>query len=499
MSVTLLEVWRAARARAVPFSGESAGFLALALCEEVQGAPRHLELRDVALAADGSVRVVSGGAVDAARVEVELRALLARLLEVASSPGPALFRAAGRAEPRGLAALDVELRQALIPFNRAAARRALLRLYRETERAVANQQLGALPDQGDSSTLLRVSPPPPPARERTPAPAVSEPSPSPSTASPLPAVLLELAAGDLTRPESVVGFVKHGRPTPPPLPRVPAGAPPARPEPAPTVTARTREPAAPGNEPTTPRIGSVDDVVVVPPSPVLSALPDLTERAPEVFELLTDGGPVPLPVTPLLDLAVRPIIALTNAAKPAADAQIEEEQPSAARLPPVQPATVSGAATPLPAAADAAGEVVTPLPAIASGPTSADEEEAASAAITLFPPAVPLAELEELTAADIEEESALEESPVLVVGVQVHDSEEVAAAVTDDELETRPLRSALPAAPYAGAPPRPTHVNELLQQFQVAGALDEQDLRNELKALAGVEGTPGFALGVRSR
>jgi hypothetical protein len=249
------------------------------------------------------------------------------------------------------------------------------------------------------------------------------------------------------------------------------------------VPARASEPAAASKEPTTPRIGSVDDVVVVAPSPVPSALPDLTERAPEVFELLTEGGPVPSSVTPLLDLSVQPIIALTNAAQPAA-ADDEEEQPSAAELPPVQPTATSDAVTPLPVA-----------------DTTSGAEDAASAAITLFPPAPAASdtELEELTADDIEDESALEESPALVVGVHVHDCEEIAAPVSDDELETRPLRSALPAAPYAGTPPRPAHVNDLLQRFQVAGALDEQELRSELKALAGVEGTPGYALRVRSR
>ncbi len=456
MSVTLLEVWRAARARAVPFSGETAGFLGLALCEEVQSAPRRFQLGDVELAADGSVRLHSPGAADAAQAELELRALLARLLEVASSPGPALFRAAGRAEPRGLGALDVELRQALIPFNRAAARRALLRLYRETERAVSNGQLGAPPNQGDSSSLLRVSPPPPPIRERTPPQPKLEPSPvpvaSPAERDPTVApVELARVAEQLTRPDSVVGFVKRGRTLPPPSPA---------PTPLPSPVALTPSPSAatpPAAQSNTPRMGSMDVDVVVSPSDASAELTDFTERAPAVLDWSpAEPASIPLAVTPLLELAVHPVVA------PPEDAQSSA------------------------------------LPAGSSDDESASEERASEVVACANQVGAEL-ELELDCDVELELELEPEQSVALAAGVDAHEEVATSEAVADDELETRPLHPTIPAPPYAGTPPRPTQVDDLLQDFQVAAGLDEQELRQELKTLAGVDCTPGYAARVRSR
>ena len=93
----------------------------------------------------------------------------------------------------------------------------------------------------------------------------------------------------------------------------------------------------------------------------------------------------------------------------------------------------------------------------------------------------------------------LEESPALVVGVHVADSEEAAEPVCDEELETRPLPLLAPPAPYEGVAAQPTDVNELLRGFQVGGGLAESELRRELKALAGVDLTPGAAVDVVPR
>jgi hypothetical protein len=425
MSVMLMDVWRAARARAVPFSGETAGFVALAVCEEIALGAREVDLHCVELAGDGHVHIGAAAAADEARAERALRALLGRLLEVASSPGPALFRAAGRPSPAGVAALGAELRQALIPFNRAAARRALLRLYRETERAVASGRLGALPEAGDGADSLRVSPPPPPSRELTPSVVLPLVSAQPVVARPPAQPATE---HHLTRPETVVAMVKRGqRPSPPPLPpsRVPESA------------------------PNTPRMGSMDvDVVLTPRTPVpppLPEFPDLTEQVPEAFERpLAADGPSPSSVTPLLDLAVLPNL-----------------QRMSAELP-------------------------------------GDEELAQLPPVTMLPPAALLTPGRENTVEDLSAEALSEQSPALIVGFDVHDSDEIREAVGDDELETRPLRSTIPA-PYAGMPPEPSHVHDLLQGFKVADGLDEHELRHELKALAGVDCTPGYAVRVRSR
>lgn len=397
MSITLLDIWRAARVRSVPFSGESAGYLVFGLCEEMRGAPRALMLDSVELLADGCVRVLTAPACPEAQAEKQLRALLSRLLEVASSPGPSLWRAAGRAPGGGAPGLAAELQKALIPFNRAAARRALLRLFRETERAVADGRLGDLPDSGSEEGLLRLSPPPAKVSEVMPvavaasaapvAGPVETPPPQPlqvtePLALPLPSVALaqhEPEPEQLTRPETVVSRRRaRAQAGPPPLPA-----------------------AEHGVAPRTPRMGSMDVSVIVVPSPSpftartrtpspppLPVNDELTERAPEVAEFLQEDEFI------------------------------------------------------------------------------ASEEE---------------------------------ESPALVVGVHVADSEDVAEPVNDEEIETRPLPVLAPPMPYEGVSVQPTDVNELLRGFQVAEAMDEAELRRELKALAGVDLTPGSGVEVVPR
>jgi hypothetical protein len=388
MSVTLLDIWRAARGRSVPFSGESAGYVVLALCEETRGAPRALALSDVELGADGGVRLMAASACSEAQGETELRALLARLLEVASSPGPSLWRAAGRASTGGVSGLAVELQKALIPFNRAAARRALLRLYRETERAISQGRLGAPPDSDSEEDLLRLSPPPAKVSEsaKGSAPvalavsAVSTLVPEKPCASP-PIAVSELVPSaetvsdepeQLTRPETIVSRRRAQLPSwPPPLPPVDLAG------------------------PRTPRMGSMDVSVVTvdaaaataprartPSPPPLPVVDDLTERVPEVSEFLV----------------------------------CEED-----------------------------------------------------------------------------------ESPALVIGVHVADSEDVAEQVSDEDLVTRPLPVLAPPMPYAGAPVQSSDVHELLKGFQVAEGLGEVELRRELKALAGVDLTPGSGVDVVPR
>lgn len=399
MSVTLLDIWRAARVRSVPFSGESAGYVVLALCEETRGT-RALELADVELVADGSVRLIASNPCAEAEGEKQLRALLSRLLEVASSPGPSMWRAAGRSTPGGASGLASELQKALIPFNRAAARRALLRLFRETERAVADGRLGAPPDQGSEEDLLRLSPPPAkvvessqlpsapvvlaapaPVQTATPAPVAVQPAgveitqpimPPPALAELLPSVeAVRDASEHLTRPETVMSRRRAQlSSSPPPLPALEHGA-----------------------GPRTPRMGSMDVAVIrvavepravvrTPSPPPLPVLDDLTERVPEVSEFL------------------------------------------------------------------------------------AREED---------------------------------ESPALVIGVHVADSEEAAELVADEELETRPLPILAPPMPYEGVAEQPSDVRELLRGFSVADGMAEAELRRELKALAGVDLTPGSAAPVVPR
>jgi hypothetical protein len=138
MSVTLSEVKRAARAHRAPLAGESAGYLVLALADQVLSAPRLIEARDIQLTDDGGLRVLRGQASSETDAELSLRRALDGLLLVASSGSAALMRASRRVSPVGLPGLVRELEAALIPVNRGAARRALARLSRETARALAS-------------------------------------------------------------------------------------------------------------------------------------------------------------------------------------------------------------------------------------------------------------------------------------------------------------------------------------------------------------------------
>ena len=141
MSVTLSEVRRAARAHRAPLAGESAGYLVLALADQVLSAPRLIDACDIQLTDDGGLRVLRGQASSETDAELSLRRALDELLLVASSGSAALMRAGRRVSPVGLPALVRELEAALIPVNRAAAQRALARLQRETARALASGTL----------------------------------------------------------------------------------------------------------------------------------------------------------------------------------------------------------------------------------------------------------------------------------------------------------------------------------------------------------------------
>jgi len=137
-TVTLDEVLRASQARSASLVPETAGYLALAVGDGASRLPFRVEDRAVKLTTEGSVLVDRGkevvGPEEAGRV---LRDMLARLLDSSVGSMPCLASAARpRAESeRGMEAVIEELESALIPVNRAAARRALARLARETMRA----------------------------------------------------------------------------------------------------------------------------------------------------------------------------------------------------------------------------------------------------------------------------------------------------------------------------------------------------------------------------
>jgi hypothetical protein len=290
VTVSLLEILAAARSHAAPLAAESAGYLLLAVADHVLAAPRAVAPDDVELLQDGAVRLRSRSARDSAGAEHFVRRLLARTLEVSSSVGPALRRAAERRDDTGLSALVRELEAALIPVNRGAAKRALSRLHRETERARDSGKLAALlaaesaahPDEVAPADVVPAAPSPvalplPVTETVVAAPA---PSPPPEVFEPspvaLPAVVAVAPAPRAPSPPPPAPALELTL-TPPPGPHEPT---PALTKPEPVVL-RAKER---GNS--TPRLGTVVTAQTLPDEEA-----ERTERAPTA--ILIDDEPAP--------------------------------------------------------------------------------------------------------------------------------------------------------------------------------------------------------------
>lgn len=132
--VTLLDVLGAAQAGHVPLAPETAGYLTLGVADALAAAPRAPEATDVVLSEDGDVEVLARAPASPRAAEMAARSMLSQLLGVAGNRAPALSAAAKRRANAGPSAFVVELEAALIPVNRAAARRTLARLFRDTAR-----------------------------------------------------------------------------------------------------------------------------------------------------------------------------------------------------------------------------------------------------------------------------------------------------------------------------------------------------------------------------
>ena len=156
--VTLDEVFAAASARAASLVPETSGYLALAVGDATSRLPLLHDDRTLLLTTEGSMSTSRRGDVVAPeRAAKAMRDVLARLLAVSSGTMPGLAAAARPREEsaRGVDAVIEEIEAALIPVNRAAARRALARLSRETLRA---KEAGKLKPRREASAR----PPPPP-------------------------------------------------------------------------------------------------------------------------------------------------------------------------------------------------------------------------------------------------------------------------------------------------------------------------------------------------
>jgi hypothetical protein len=135
MQVRLSEITVAARARLAPLTPEVAGYIVWLVASEALADARSVSAERIGVTAAGEVTLAAGEPEPALDSERELRLLLGGLLALCQSNTPALKRASERAASGDLEGLQRELGAALIPINHAASRRALARLYRETDRA----------------------------------------------------------------------------------------------------------------------------------------------------------------------------------------------------------------------------------------------------------------------------------------------------------------------------------------------------------------------------
>jgi hypothetical protein len=188
------ELVDALKRRRAPLPFEIGAYVALAACERLIEAPARVGGRDVHIHADGDVRVVGATAASDAESARALGALLAQLL-VAAGPGvpPALLALVETRAPASLDAMRDGLARALMPLNRAASRRVLARLVRESIRdprpsagEVSETAASESALDDDLDALLGEAPP-------APASASLSDTPAPSAAS-LAASLAALAA-----------------------------------------------------------------------------------------------------------------------------------------------------------------------------------------------------------------------------------------------------------------------------------------------------------------
>ncbi len=196
------------RRAALPF--EIGAYVALAACERLLEAPAVAGGRDVRIGADGEVRVVGASAANDADAARALLALLAQLL-VAAGPGvpAALLALVETRESPSLDAVRDALARALMPLNRAASRRVLARLVRESVRELrpaASDDAPAAVDglDEDLDALLGAAPPAPeapPSIGHGPPPSESDVSPS-ALAAALAALAAEEAEEDAAAPDS---------------------------------------------------------------------------------------------------------------------------------------------------------------------------------------------------------------------------------------------------------------------------------------------------------
>ncbi|MFO0658274.1 MAG: hypothetical protein U0165_00355 [Polyangiaceae bacterium] len=140
-SIPVAEVISAARLGLAMVAAESAGYVILGAVDALLDAPVVVDPRAVLVSDEGTITVRSPIAATSEDAASSNRKLLKMLLGCVTSPTPALLGVASRSGG-DLRQLVVELEAALVPVNRAAARRTLARLAREGLRALDQGVLG---------------------------------------------------------------------------------------------------------------------------------------------------------------------------------------------------------------------------------------------------------------------------------------------------------------------------------------------------------------------
>jgi hypothetical protein len=499
LTVSLLEIFAAARSHAAPLAAESAGYLLLAVADHVVAAPRGVLADDVELASDGSVRLRRPGSLGQQVPELALRHLLRRALTVASSVGPGLRRAAERREETGLTALVRELEVALIPVNRGAAKRALSRLHRETERARDAGKLAALliaEAALDEPLPVVVSPAP------APESVVVVPAPAPVVVVVAPAPSVPVEVSEPPPPVSLPNVVAARTPAARPAPVVELTLTPeprsAEPEPALTkpepVVLRAKERGS-----STPRLGTV-----VTAQTLVGEESDLTERAPELA--LADEAALDLPIEVEVDVEEAVVEAQAGEADDA-ETPVRSQAASPQLLVDPEPSRMPDVFTAMRQLHSSMQSEQTNMPVDDETPTRLREVVTELLALVQSVPAI-TPEPQQVDDSWLTQ-SSLEE---VVTSVRLFESERVdpqlhEAATWDPgpvvtasaASSVSPLPPALliaaPApepSPYAPAvlPAPSSDVSELVDSFYVSGGSEEGELRSALKEMAGLELTP---------
>jgi len=148
--ISLARVIDVCRERDVRLAYEIGAFVVFEACEAVLLQPRAIRSANVWVSPAGDTRVAQGSATDDAGAASALAELLAAVLVVAGQEVPGMLMHlvdVPHAAKLGLAGYRDELEAALVPLNRAAARRVLARQLRELTRPKAD----ARPQDGEGT------------------------------------------------------------------------------------------------------------------------------------------------------------------------------------------------------------------------------------------------------------------------------------------------------------------------------------------------------------